>query len=221
MNTAKTIAACALTALLLSGCGTNTAAPSASNSASAAPAGDQSKQQTGAPRTIDPNQRTMMMTFQSLIMMDKSSGLEITKDQAVKMLPVVQEAVTKSELSTDAQTNLLASLTADQKKFIEEAEAKNKQRASGQGGQRPQGDQTGNKADGSKSGGQGTPSGGQPEGQAGQGGGQRQQGDGANKGGTKPTNGQSGQGGQRPQGGQGQGGNIGQQLVELLQAKTK
>ncbi|MCU6791626.1 hypothetical protein OB236_05730 [Paenibacillus sp. WQ 127069] len=161
MKTTKMIAACALTALLLSGCGTNTAAPSASSSASAAPAAsttspaaDQAKPQNGAPGSAaNSNQRTMMMTFQSLIMMDKSTGLAITKDQAAKMLPVVQEAVTKSELSTDAQTNLLAPLTADQKKFIEEAQAKSKQRANGQGGanggqagQPPQGDQAGGQA---------------------------------------------------------------------------
>lgn len=161
MKTTKMIAACALTALLLSGCGTNTAAPNASSSASAAPAAsttspaaDQAKPQNGAPGSVaNSNQRTMMMTFQSLIMMDKSTGLAITKDQAAKMLPVVQEAVTKSELSTDAQTNLLAPLTADQKKFIEEAQAKSKQRANGQGGanggqagQPPQGDQAGGQA---------------------------------------------------------------------------
>ncbi|MEK3726090.1 hypothetical protein [Paenibacillus sp. FSL H8-0034] len=220
MKTTKMIAACALTALLLSGCGTNTAAPSASSSVSAAPAAsttspaaDQAKPQNGAPGSAaNSNQRTMMMTFQSLIMMDKSTGLAITKDQAAKMLPVVQEAVTKSELSTDAQTNLLAPLTADQKKFIEEAQAKSKQRVNGQGGanggqagQPPQGDQAGGQA-------------GAGQGQDGQRkqGGQRPQGDAANKEGANPSGNANGQGGQRPQGG-----NIGQQLVELLQAKTK
>ncbi|NHN32464.1 hypothetical protein [Paenibacillus agricola] len=223
MHTKKAITAFVLTAVLLSGCGGGEATPSAANQTSAnsaqaqvpaSPSGtatDPTKQQ-GA--TANPNQRVMMMTFQSLIAMDKTSGLTITKEQAAQMLPLVQDGITKNELSADAQTSLIAPLTAEQKKFIEDTAAKAKERGNGQGaGQRAQGD-------GAGAGGAGQAA---PNAQAAPGGagGQRPQGDAGagGQGGASPQTGQNGQ--QRPAGGQGgsPGVNSGQQLVELLQAK--
>jgi PBP1b-binding outer membrane lipoprotein LpoB len=220
MNTKKAITAFVLTAVILSGCGSNQAAPSAANQATANSAAgqagattDQPKQQQGAAGTAEagttrigaaanPNQRVMMMTFQSLIEMDKASGLAITKEQAATMLPLVQDGITKNELSTDAQTNLIAPLTADQKKFIEEAAAKAKERTSGQGGQRPQGSQAGGTNGGS---GVGT---GSDTGQAAPGGTGGSTSQTAPNNQATPTPGGTGgaQGGQRPQGAQGQGG---------------
>jgi hypothetical protein len=230
MNTTKVLLACALTAVLLSGCGSNQAAQGNANQPNTktdeAPAAntmtDQSKQPSGNPGTaMNPNQRTMMMTFQSLMMMDKTASLSITKEQAAKMLPLVQDGITKNELSADAQTNLLAVLTAEQKKFVDDNAANRQQRANGQGGQRAQGDQGSQQPQGGAGGqppqvGQGQD--GQakqpPQGNTGAKGGVGAQGSAGGQTAPNPQDGQNGQGANR-------GPNIGQQFVELLQSKTK
>ncbi|WP_051621230.1 hypothetical protein [Paenibacillus sp. UNC451MF] len=125
---------CALLAVIASGCGTaadgsakSTANAAGSTNTPAAQAQDQKqdanqntqdKQQKTA---MSQGQRQMMMTFQELIRMDKQEGLGITKEQAAQMLPVVQDSVTKDELTTDNQTKLVEKLTAEQKKFIDDA----------------------------------------------------------------------------------------------------
>jgi hypothetical protein len=88
----------------------------------------------------NPNTRMMSMTFQALIQMDKTAGLVITKEQAAPMLTIVEAAITKGELTAEAQTKLEANLTADQKKFLVDNAAKMPQRTGAGKGQASQGE---------------------------------------------------------------------------------
>ncbi|CAK4867122.1 unnamed protein product [Aphanomyces euteiches] len=166
-----------------------------------------------APRpSFDPNAMLMMTTFRGLIQMDKAEGLAITKEQAEPMVAIVQDVITKGELTAEVQTQLEANLTADQKKFLTDNATKRPQQRNGNGngnGNAPQGGQNGDAPQD------------RPNGDAPQGGpnGDAPQGD---------QNGDAPQGSPRPNGngggGFGGGGNfqnIGPQLLELLQAKLK
>jgi hypothetical protein len=115
--------------------------PKSIEQASPQPTPAPSSPQSAAPQsTANPNSRMMSMTFQALIQMDKTAGLVITKEQAAPMLTIVQEAITKGELTAEAQTKLEANLTADQKKFLVDNAAKMPQRPSAGKGQVPQGE---------------------------------------------------------------------------------
>lgn len=230
MSYTKWLGSCALIAVLLSGCGTNSQGQTNTAAASPAPAAsaeqgqqNQNNQQQGkAPMQMNEQERQLMMTFQTLLRMDKTEGLSITKEQAQAMLPVVQDSISKKELSTDAKGKLLEKLTADQKKFVDNAAANMQNRQdrnqmgktdgssdksgtpSGKGdqaGQAPKGDQAGQAAKGDQAG-QGNKSGQTNQGSKGE-----------NKG--------QGGGQERPGRNGGGGMNAGQQLVELLQSKTK
>ncbi|CAG7635818.1 hypothetical protein ACFQI7_06825 [Paenibacillus allorhizosphaerae] len=225
MSYGKWLGVGALIAVLLSGCGTNSQGQpgtASANAASPAAANTQGQTQSNAtegkaPMQMNEQERQMMMTFQTLVRMDKANGLAITKEQAQAMLPVVQDSITKKELSSDAKTKLLEKLTADQKKFVDDAaanmqnrpdrsqmteEQKKKMSEAGQGAQ------AGNK-----------------DGQADQGNQADRVARQANKGnaadqGNKGE--QKGQGGNSDRPGRNGGGaNIGKQLVELLQSKMK
>jgi hypothetical protein len=87
----------------------------------------------------NPNARMMSMTFRTLVQMDSTEGLGITKEQAAPMLTIVEDAITKGELTADAQTKLEANLTADQKKFLADNAAKMPQRPGAGTGDAPQG----------------------------------------------------------------------------------
>jgi hypothetical protein len=82
----------------------------------------------------------MSMTFQALIQLDKTEGLVITKEQAAPMLTIVEAGITKGELTAEAQTNLEANLTTDQKKFLVDNAAKKPQGSGAGKGQVPQGE---------------------------------------------------------------------------------
>jgi hypothetical protein len=116
---------------------TATPAPSPKPTATPAPSSPQKDASQGA---ANPNTRKMSMTFQTLIQMDKTEGLAITKEQAAPMLTIVQEAITNGELTADAQTKLEANLTADQKKFLADNAAKMPQRPGAGNGQVPPSD---------------------------------------------------------------------------------
>ncbi|WP_282939439.1 hypothetical protein [Paenibacillus sp. RC67] len=137
MKYKQLIGTCALLAVIASGCGTASdgAAKGTANAAgsTSTPSAQTQEQKQDANQTsqdkqqrtaMSQGQRQMMMTFQTLIQMDKQEGLSITKDQAAQMLPVVQDSVTKGELVTDNQTKLVEKLTTEQKKFIDDAAAR-------------------------------------------------------------------------------------------------
>lgn len=131
MNYRTLLGTCAVISLLASGCAAKSDAPMSSSAAPSAQAQtgqaqEQKPASEGAPAKQEMNQEAlqMSMTFKSLIAMDKTEGLTITKDQAQVMLPIVQESITKNGLSADARTKLLEKLTTEQKKFIDESAAK-------------------------------------------------------------------------------------------------
>ncbi|MBE1445696.1 hypothetical protein [Paenibacillus sp. OAS669] len=205
---------CALLAVILSGCGTasNGQANNTANAAGSStnPAQQEQKQDANQASqdkqqrpAMNQSQRQMMMTFSSLVQMDKQEGLAITKDQAAQMLPVVQDSITKGELSTDNQTKLLEKLTAEQKKFIDDAAARMPMR---------QGNSNGNSSDTKQKQALTEDQKKQLE-EARQ---QREQ-----QKADAAANGQDNKDKQSRNGGPGGGKEIGQQLVELLQSKTK
>jgi hypothetical protein len=192
-NLNKIIGICAILSFLLTACGT--AQTDTSGNASQADAS-----QTNAPRgSMNPNAMLMMTTFRGLIQMDKTDGLAITKEQAAPMVTIVQDVISKGELTADVQTQLEANLTADQKKFLEDNASKMPQRPAG---------------------GKGTGNGQNPQGG---GGGQNPQGSPRPKGNGNGGTGTGGPGAGGPGGGGPGGGfaNIGQQLLDLLQAKLQ
>jgi hypothetical protein len=141
-NLKKIMGICAILSFLLTACGTNTASPAQTDTSGNASQADAS--QTNAPRaSMNPNAMLMMTTFRGLIQMDKTDGLAITKEQAAPMITIVQDVISKGELTADVKTQLEANLTADQKKFLADNATKMPQRpAGGNGngnGQKPQG----------------------------------------------------------------------------------
>jgi hypothetical protein len=184
-NLKKMMGICAILSLLLTACGTKTPVQEDAGQMTAQTDTSGNASQTNAPRaSLNPNAMLMMTTFRGLMQMDKTDGLAITKEQAGPMVTIVQDVITKGELTAEVQTQLEANLTADQKKFLADNATKAPQR---------------------------------PAGGKGNGNGQTPQG-GANGGSPRPNG--NGNGG--PGGGGGAGGgfaNIGQQLLDLLQAK--
>jgi hypothetical protein len=67
------------------------------------------------------------MLFRGFIQMDNQGELLITKEQAVSMLPIVSKSTEDGEVTADNKTKLLAILTPEQKKFVDEMDAKFKQ----------------------------------------------------------------------------------------------
>lgn len=250
MKSIRWIGACALIAIMLSGCGTKAQDQAGTANAAGSTQQTETKQdaqqaQNGQqgqgmdmskPKTVMTEQeRQMMMTFQTLVRMDKTDGLAITKEQAQAMLPVVQDGIAKKELSTDAHAKLTEKLTAEQKKFVDDAAARMQQRANNAGGsgsgimnppaaagdaQKPADGAGKPQADAGGKGGSGSD--GSSGGQGGKGG----PGDNGGQGGNGGPGGNMGQG---DKGGQGHGGNggpggmqnAGQQLADLLQSKSK
>jgi hypothetical protein len=195
-NLKKMMGICAILSLLLTACGTKTPAQDeagqmAAQTDTSGNASQADASQTNAPRaSLNPNAMLMMTTFRGLMQMDKADGLAITKEQAGPMATIVQDVISKGELTVDVQTQLEANLTADQKKFLADNAANPQQRPAG---------------------GKGNRNGQPPQG-------------GANGGSPRPSgNGKGGPGGGGPGGGGPGGGfaNIGQQLLDLLQAKLQ
>jgi hypothetical protein len=191
-NLKKIMGICVILSLLLTACGTKTVVQDAAGQMAAQTDTSGNASQTNAPRaSMNPNAILMMTTFRGLIQMDKTDGLGITKEQAKPMVTIVQDVISKGELTAEVQTQLEANLTADQKKFLEDNATKMPKRpAGGNGngngnGQKPQGGVGGQDPQGSP----------RPNG-----------------------NGNGGPGAGGPGGGFA---NIGQQLLELLQAKLQ
>ncbi|AFC31458.1 hypothetical protein PM3016_4714 [Paenibacillus mucilaginosus 3016] len=205
-----------LLAVLAAGCGTKpqAAQETAAQGAAAAASGTgqtseaAAQTQTGTKPAMNDKTFSMSSTFRSLISLDKQEGLALTKEQAQQMLPLVQSAITASELTEENKTKLTGMLTDEQKQFVEQAAA---QRPGG-GGNRP--------ADAAAAGGTAP----QPQqdgtapAAAGSAADAKAPADGAAKtdaaAGERPARG-SGQGGQGMNGGR----NAGQELVTLLQSK--
>jgi hypothetical protein len=151
-NLKKIMGICAILSLLLTACGTKTQDDTGQMAAQTDTSGNAS--QTNAPRaSLNPNAMLMMTTFRGLIQMDKTDGLAITKEQAQPMVTIVQDVISKGELTAEVQTQLEANLTTDQKKFLADNATKVPQRpAGGKGngnGQNPQGGANGNAPQGS------------------------------------------------------------------------
>ncbi|MNN38701.1 hypothetical protein D3C81_1527090 [compost metagenome] len=160
------------------------------------------EQQQAPGGMMDEGQMKLLSTFRSLTMLDEQDGLGITKAQAEVILPIVKAAVTANELTEDSAASITAELTEDQQAYL------TKMAEQMPSGGRP-GEQAGSGADGAGAppeGGGGNP----PEGQAPPVGddGQGERPEGA------PVDGEG-----APAGGPGGGGNMGQQLIELLQGK--
>lgn len=214
MNKTKIWSAGALIVLLLSGCGSQPAVQSGISSGAQQSQGQtqqaqqtqqsegQQKQTDSSKPAMNEKERKMMMTFQSLLMMDRSQNVSITKDQANILLPIVQDGVSKKELTDDQMNKLTSALTPDQMKFLEDSENRMQNRnpaankdASSSERKNPQSDSSGMaKPDNQGHNGGGTDGQGRP--------------DRTNGGGQ----GKSGNGGPR---------NPGQQLAEMLQNKLK
>ncbi|WDM25346.1 hypothetical protein KCX80_23140 [Paenibacillus mucilaginosus] len=207
------ISSIVLLAVLAAGCGTKpqAAQETAAQGAAAAASGTgqtseaAAQTQTGTKPAMNDKTFSMNSTFRSLITLDKQEGLALTKEQAQQMLPLVQSAITASELTEENKTKLTGMLTDEQKQFVEQAAA---QRPGG-GGNRP--------ADAAAAGGTGGTGGTAPA-AAGSAADAKATADGAAKtdaaAGERPARG-SGQGGQGMNGGR----NAGQELVTLLQSK--
>jgi polyhydroxyalkanoate synthesis regulator phasin len=197
---------------------------------------------------MNPQMMQMMGTFQSLLSLDKQDGLSITKDEAAKLLPVVQDIVSAGQMSDDQSRKLRDPLTDDQRKYLDSFADKMKQRmenrggsggkqANGNGAQKQANSSAVNSGNGTGgNGGISTNGGGSGGNDAGGSGGTGANngiagngGTGANKGAAGSGNGAMGGSGSHGQsrakngsGGQGAGNrNIGQQLIDLLQSKTK
>jgi hypothetical protein len=69
----------------------------------------------------------LSMLFRGLVQMDNRGELLITKEQAESMLPIVNKSTEDGEITADNQQKLLALLTPEQKKFIDDLTAKFKQ----------------------------------------------------------------------------------------------
>lgn len=226
MNFKKIAGVCILIPILLTGCGSKSDPQTAAASTTqpvqqtdkAATNGGQTNQQKRP--AMDPAQRQLFTTFQSLVMMDKADGTTITKEQAQAMLPVAQDIEAKKELSDENKTKLLASLTDAQNTFLTDAESRMSNRGNG-GGQ--------GKANGGTGGTGTTPApdaSAQPKatdgtGNGQQAGGKRANGAGGGNAGGGTGGGQGGgfNGGNRPVGGQM--GDPAKSFIELLQTKLK
>ncbi|NOU66026.1 hypothetical protein GC096_18475 [Paenibacillus sp. LMG 31461] len=244
MSIKKLAGICILIPILLAGCGNQSDTPTAA--ASTTQPGQQTEKAAGNGNgqqnnqqnrpAMDPAQRQLFSTFQMLNMMDKSDGLTITKEQAQAMLPVAQDIVTKTELSDDNKTKLLANLTDAQKTFLTDAETRMSNRGNGgNGGPNGQGNAGQNgQGQGNRNGGSGGDAGkaqtpdasATPKANATDGAGSGQQAggqkpNGAGERGNAGGGGQNGGfgGGNRPAGGQM--GDAGKQFIELLQNKVK
>ncbi|TXK75903.1 hypothetical protein [Paenibacillus sp. N3.4] len=212
---------CVLIPALLSGCGNQ---PTAQNAAAAAGSTTQPQQQSGQASTdkkqsgqnrptMNEGQRQLFNTFQTLLRLDKTDGLTITKDQAQSMLPVAQDIISKAELSDDNKTKLLEKLTDAQKKFMEDQGNRMNNRGNGGGNAGGNGNQNAQSGDTGK-----TPDASSNPSSAG--GGTANGADQGPSGGKRFGNGNGGQNnnGNRPTG---EMKDPGTQLVELLQSKLK
>jgi hypothetical protein len=152
LNKLKMLGICALLAVVLTACGTKAAVEDGNQMAAQTDTSGDAAAQTNAPRAaLDPNAMLMMTTFRGLMQMDKAEGLAITKEQAGPMVTIVQDVITKGELTAEVQTQLEANLTADQKKFLTE-NANSRPQRNGNGnanGNAPQGSPNGNAPQGS------------------------------------------------------------------------
>ncbi|MDR6552037.1 hypothetical protein [Paenibacillus qinlingensis] len=227
MNMKKLAGICILIPILLAGCGNQSDKPTAA--ASTAQSGQQTEKAAGNGQqnnqqnrpAMDPAQRQLFSTFQTLMMLDKADGLTITKEQAQAMLPVAEDIIAKKELSDDNKTKLLANLTDAQKAFLTDAESRMGNRGNGgNGGPNGQGNAGQNGQRPNRNGGSGDAGKAQsPDASA------SPTASGQPSGSPKPNNGAGGGqnggfgGGNRPAGGQM--GDVGKQFVELLQNKVK
>ncbi|MFB9752736.1 hypothetical protein ACFFNY_14315 [Paenibacillus hodogayensis] len=235
--------------IILSGCASDKGSASNGGQTASAASSPQANAQNGqggrngGPGQDGMNRQSLKMnfTFRSLLTMDKSDGLAITKEQADYMLPLVQAAITKADLTDEDEKKLLEKLTDKQKAYIQDASSRVPNGGGQQGGGRPEG-RGGGPDRGSASGSSGAPGGSDASGNAGSATGGTQGRAGATDGGSAPGQGRGGAQGQ----GQGRGGGqgapgaqgsdapdggtindgmniatIGQQLVEMLQSKIK
>ncbi|QGQ96733.1 hypothetical protein EHS13_18530 [Paenibacillus psychroresistens] len=138
------IAMLVVTLAVMSGCGKQAASsePASSvqaNSQEAAVNSDAPKDQVMSPKELE-----LSMLFRGLLQMDNKGELLISKEQAVSMQPIVTKSTEDGEITADNQKQLMALLTPEQKKFIDDLNARFKQFAGNRnnpdaagGGKRP------------------------------------------------------------------------------------
>lgn len=129
--------------IVLAACGKQAASTDSASSASP------TEQAQGAANLAAPQNPVMSqkelelsMLFRGFLQMDNKGELLITKDQAGIMLPIVKKSTEDGEITADNQQKLMALLTPEQKKFIDDMTAKFKQFS----GNRTEGKGTGGKA---------------------------------------------------------------------------
>jgi hypothetical protein len=113
--------------VVMSGCGKQAASTEAAT--------DQpSDQVQGAVNSAAPKNPVMSqkelelsMLFRGLLQMDNKGELIISKEQAVSMLPIITKSTEDGEITTDNQQKLIALLSPEQKKYIDEMNARLKQ----------------------------------------------------------------------------------------------
>jgi hypothetical protein len=113
---------------VISGCGKQAAS---SESAASVQPNDQSEaavnSDTAKQPVMSPKELELSMLFRGLLQKDKQGELLITKEQAVSMQPIVAKSTEDGEITADNQQKLLALLTPEQKKFIDDQNARFKQ----------------------------------------------------------------------------------------------
>lgn len=114
--------------IVLTACGKQAASTDSASSASP------NEQAQGATNSAAPQNPVMSqkelelsMLFRGFLQMDNKGELEISKDQAGIMLPIVKKSTDDGEITADNQQKLMALLTPEQKKFIDDMTARFKQ----------------------------------------------------------------------------------------------
>ncbi|CAK4814191.1 unnamed protein product [Aphanomyces euteiches] len=132
--------------VVMSGCGKQAAS---SGPAASVQPNDPSETAVNSNAPKDPvmsqKELELSMLFRGLLQMDNKGELLITKDQAVSMQPIVSKSTEDGEITADNQKKLMALLTPEQKKFIDDLNARFKQFSGGNrnnpnaagGGKRP------------------------------------------------------------------------------------
>jgi Spy/CpxP family protein refolding chaperone len=128
------VVGCGLLALmLLSGCAAKTTSSNGSAlSPKATETAKQPNQADGQPPDVqNRKERQLVMLFQGLLQIDRKEGLSLTAKQAKDMLPIVQKSKDEGEVTGEAQQQVLALLTSEQKAFYEDLSTKFKSSMNG------------------------------------------------------------------------------------------
>ncbi|GGH33146.1 hypothetical protein [Paenibacillus segetis] len=120
-----------LTLLLLSGCAANQANEAARNSVNTNGQNSEVDNSTtendskpgNSEGKLDESQMQMTNVLRSLVMMDGQEGLEITKEQANSLLPIVQEMMTSQQMTDEIKTNIVEKLSNDQQTYLSNMES--------------------------------------------------------------------------------------------------